>query len=150
MAVYLRVAQGGGEANKRQRGPAEVVEPPAQESFPDRETSLQEVQNRFTQLQQEVNRFARDTGYSVAIFSVGGIYDTEHPESMEDPACCIAPCVTKNGPTEEGLKVAVLKYATGGVASNLITRGEITKFVAQRGVKAIADMFVSHQAEASA
>jgi hypothetical protein len=98
----------------------------------------------------QVNRFARDTGYSVAIFSVGGIYDTEHPESMEDPACCIAPCVTKNGPTEEGLKVAVLKYATGGVASNLITRGEITKFVAQRGVKAIADMFVSHQAEASA
>lgn len=52
--MYLRVAQGGGEANKRQRGPAEVVEPPAQESFPDRETSLQEVQNRFTQLQQEV------------------------------------------------------------------------------------------------
>jgi hypothetical protein len=98
----------------------------------------------------QANKFARDTGYSVAIFSVGGIYDTDYPESMEDPACCIAPCVTKQGGTEPDLKVAVLKYATGGVASNLITRGEITKFVAQRGVKAIADMYASVQAEASA
>lgn len=55
LCTFVLCLQGGGEANKRQRA-AEVVEPPAQESFPDRNTSLQEVQERFTQLQQEVRR----------------------------------------------------------------------------------------------
>jgi hypothetical protein len=43
------------------------------------------------------------------------------------------------------MQVAVLKYATGGVAQNLITRGEITKFVSQRGVKAMAEMRAQQQ-----
>jgi hypothetical protein len=81
----------------------------------------------------------------VALFSVGGIY-TADADTMDDPACCLSAVKKDADATGEQLKVAVLKHATGGVAGTLITRGEITKFVAQRGVKAITDL--SAQAEA--
>jgi hypothetical protein len=96
----------------------------------------------------QANRFARETGFSVALFSVGGIH-TDSPDTMDDPACCLS-TVKKDAEPSKGqpvLKVAVLKHATGGVAGTLITRGEITKFVAQRGVKAISDLSAQAEAE---
>lgn len=98
----------------------------------------------------QANRFAHDTGCTVALFGVGGVY-TEQPDGQDDN-CCLAEVKNKdsNDPVDDGLKVAVLKYATGGVASQLISRGEIIKFVSQRGVKAMADMYAASAQEASA
>lgn len=98
----------------------------------------------------QANRFAVQTGYSVALFSVGGTF-TEQPDAA-DAQHSIATVRTKDGSLcgEDDFKVAVLKYATGGVASQLIGRGEIIKFVSQRGVKAMADMYAQANQEASA
>lgn len=95
----------------------------------------------------QANAFARDTGYSVALFAVGGVL-TDEPDSLEDAACCLASVKTKvtDVAVPGNAKAVVLKYATGGVANSLITRGEISKFVVQRGAKALGEMYVSqHQ-----
>lgn len=75
----------------------------------------------------------------MALFTVGGSF-TERPDTMDDPHLCLASVKPKEYEEPDGLKVAVLKYGTGGVANNLITRGEITKFVSQRGVKALSEL----------
>lgn len=64
---------------------------------------------------------------------------------MDDASCCLSSVKQKDPTASDNLTVAVLKHATGGVANNLITRGEITKFVAQRGVKAISDLWAASQ-----
>lgn len=97
----------------------------------------------------QANAFARDTGYSVALFAVGGVL-TDEPDSLEDASCCLASVKTKvtDIAMPGNAKAVVLKYASGGVANSLITRGEISKFVVQRGAKALGEMYVSqHQAQ---
>ncbi|KAI8463236.1 MAG: hypothetical protein J3K34DRAFT_153963 [Monoraphidium minutum] len=43
-------------------------------------------------------------------------------------------------PARPGLKLAVLKYGSGGVARQLVSRQEIVKFVCARGGKALAEL----------
>jgi hypothetical protein len=89
----------------------------------------------------QANRFARDTGHSVAIFTVGGVFSDM--EDVTDPAGDLYALDVKdknNSPVQQGLKVTVLKYGTGGVSKQLATRGEIVKFVSARGSKAMQEL----------
>jgi hypothetical protein len=99
----------------------------------------------------QANAFARDTGCSVALFAVGGVL-SEEPDNLDDAACCLSSVKTKASDVAVpgNAKAVVLKYATGGVANSLITRGEISKFVSQRGAKALGEMYVSQAQQAAA
>lgn len=136
----------GQDSMDMKRPRVELVTPPAQESLPDQATSmdLDALKQRYQALQQEANRFARDTGHSVAIFSVGGVYtdleDTPSNATYPEEHFIAEVKAKDNTPVSPNLKVAVLKYGTGGVAKQLVTRGEIVKFISARGVKAMVDM----------
>lgn len=102
----------------------------------------------------QANRFARDTGHSVALFTVGGIFsDMEDATDFAGEAYVLDVKDKNNSPVQQGLKVAVLKYGTGGVSKQLTTRGEIVKFVSARGSKAMQELHAmsreeQHQASA--
>jgi hypothetical protein len=53
----------------------------------------------------QVNRFAAETGYSVAVFSVGGSF-TPRPDSMEDHMV-LATVKAKEYEAEDNLKVGL-------------------------------------------
>lgn len=90
----------------------------------------------------QANRFARDTGHSVALFSVGGLYsDMDEVVDLNGDSYIVDVKHKDNTPVAQNLKVAVLKYGTGGVAKQLITRAEIVKFISARGSKALTDMY---------
>jgi hypothetical protein len=85
----------------------------------------------------QINAFAADTGHSVAVFTIGGVL-SDRPDSDDAAADHIlkpAPC-----PSHPDMKLAVLKYGSGGVARQLVLRPEIVKFVAARGSKALAEL----------
>lgn len=101
----------------------------------------------------QANRFARDTGHTVALFAVGGVLAGDAPDTADlSQDLVLADVKAKdNSIVQPGLKVAVLKYGSGGVARQLVTRGEIVKFVSARGSKALGEMHANaHQADASA
>lgn len=90
----------------------------------------------------QANRFARDTGHSVAIFTVGGlISNMDDVADFHQDNYCVDVKGKDNQLVAPGLKVAVLKYGTGGVAKQLTTRGEIIKFVSARGSKALGELY---------
>lgn len=94
----------------------------------------------------QANRFARDTGHTVALFTVGGVFSSDDDTTDMADEQYLADVKNKdNSLVQQGMKVAVLKYGTGGVARQLVTRGEIVKFVAARGTKALAEMHASAQ-----
>ncbi len=52
------------------------VAPPSSEALPTKASlSLADLQQRFEQLKREANRYAAETGHSVALFSVGAVLD---------------------------------------------------------------------------
>lgn len=92
----------------------------------------------------QANRFARDTGHSVAIFSVGGLWsDMDEVTDPEGDRYIVDIKHKDNTPVAANFKVSVLKYGTGGVAKQLITRNEIVRFVSARGSKALTDMYTA-------
>lgn len=95
----------------------------------------------------QANRFAADTGYTVALFGVGGLFT--QLQGDQDETLTLTEVRTKDGapPVDDDMRVAVLKYATGGVATQLTSRAEIIKFVSQRGVKALAEMHANQDQE---
>lgn len=116
------------------------VQPPPQERLPDQGSmDLGELQKRFHQLKEEANSFAADTGHSVAMFTIGGILSDQNDSSADDfsEEAYVKSTNSSNFPR---LKLAVLKYGSGGVAKQLTVRPEIVKFVCARGTKALSEM----------
>jgi hypothetical protein len=96
----------------------------------------------------QANRFARDTGHSVAIFTVGGVFsDMDDVTDFAGDSYVLDVKDKNNSPVQQGLKVAVLKYGTGGVSKQLTTRGEIVKFVSARGSKAMQELHAASREE---
>lgn len=92
----------------------------------------------------QANLFARDTGHSVAVFSVGGmITDIEDTEGVEQSSYIATVKNKDNTLVAPNLKTTVLKYGTGGVSKQLVGRIEIVKFISARGNKALADMYIA-------
>eukprot|EP00882_Tetradesmus_deserticola_P015214 GHRQ01016203.1.p1 GENE.GHRQ01016203.1~~GHRQ01016203.1.p1 ORF type:complete len:193 (+),score=87.77 GHRQ01016203.1:48-626(+) len=138
-----RPLDGAGGNSEQKRARMEPVVPPEQESLPQEGSSMDmdALKRRFEALQQEANRFARDTGHSVAIFTVGGVISDMEDVTDFAGDCYVLDVKDKNNhPVQQGLKVAVLKYGTGGVSKQLTTRGEIVKFVSARGSKAMLEL----------
>ncbi len=106
--------------------------------------SVEALQRRFDALQQEANRFARDTGMSVAVFAIGGVLSDAVDTADLGADVYMSDVRGKDGePVLPRLKSAVLKYGTGGVARPLVARAEIVKFVATRGSKALTELVAS-------
>jgi hypothetical protein len=96
----------------------------------------------------QANRFARDTGHSVAIFTVGGVFtDMDDITDFTGDSYVVDAKDKNNSLVQQGLKVAVLKYGTGGVSQQLTTRGEIVKFVSARGNKAMQELHAMNREE---
>lgn len=141
----------GGDAKRARPAPAQApvvqqpVVPPEHESLPHAGSmSVEALQRRFDALQQEANRFARDTGMSVAVFAIGGVLSDAVDTADLGADVYMSDVRGKDGePVLPRLKSAVLKYGTGGVARPLVARAEIVKFVATRGSKALTELVAS-------
>jgi hypothetical protein len=123
-----------------------IEPPPEQETLPEegKGMDVDALKKRFEVLQQEANRFARDTGHSVALFAVGGFYsDMADVTDFNADAYIVDLKGKDNAPIAPNLKVSVIKYGTGGVSKQLVARGEIVRFISARGGKALTDMYTA-------
>lgn len=95
----------------------------------------------------QVNRFALETGFSVALYGIGGTFTDQADAEGGGVDPCIATVRNKGGglagPAD--FKVAVLTHGTGSVATALVERAEISKFVSGRGVKDMAALQAAQQ-----
>ncbi|KIZ06139.1 hypothetical protein MNEG_1824 [Monoraphidium neglectum] len=119
------------------RGP---VVPPEQEAMPSEASmDLQQLRQRFEAFKQDCNAFAAETGQSVAVFTTGGVL-SDAPDSAPDDFAADALLKSAGSAAHPRLKLAVLKYGSGGVGRQLVARPEIVKFVSARGFKALAEI----------
>lgn len=75
----------------------------------------------------------------MAVFTIGGILSDADDTPPEDYAADAVLKSTNTG-SQPRLKLAVLKYGSGGVGGQLVARPEIVKFVCARGFKALAEI----------
>jgi hypothetical protein len=89
---------------------------------------------------RQINSFAADTGASVAVFAIGGILSDAPDTQPDDVALDAIQRPLTAASADPRMRLAVVKYGSGGVARQLVGRPEIVKFVCARGAKALSEL----------